>query len=219
MESLSFMESDGGGVSVSDHKEQYNGDFHLSMRENVMTVELAIKRELAYRMRIEKLKAKSKSIGDIREAPIRPPQCPPPSPSLAGMKRKTLSSILPLQQPRGSYSCGALQNHLNLFCKVCQVSFPNQVNLKQHQEGTQHKAKVKESAESRKRKIEKNTHTYWCKLCSIPCCGEASYRQHLIGKKHTIRVQMIESAKKSRQGSETEALKVKWDELEWEKVV
>nr|DAD31370.1 TPA_asm: hypothetical protein HUJ06_010221 [Nelumbo nucifera] len=165
-----------------------------SIRENIMPLELAIKRELAYRRKIQSLRLHPSNISKEAPATSKKPQCSPPQQS----------------QPSYSYQLR------NLFCKVCQVQFSSALSLKQHRQGSEHKAKQKELEEKRKDGGGKGSQQLWCKLCSVPCSNEICFKQHLRGKKHAAQLEALQKEKKTRE-EETEAAMVKWSaELEWE---
>ncbi|KAF8369862.1 hypothetical protein HHK36_032109 [Tetracentron sinense] len=178
----------------------------------LMPVELAIKRELAYRRKVEMLRLQQRT--DFKKSPMRS-QGSPSSPSLVGIKRKALignPQCFPAPHPRPSYSYQP-----NLVCKVCQVVCSSVYDLKQHCEGKKHSAKLKELEESWRNCEKKVSKPKWCKVCRISCINELSLEQHLIGKEHAACLQAIEDAKRVRE-KDGEAAKVKWEELEWEMV-
>ncbi|KAF5178606.1 hypothetical protein FRX31_031806 [Thalictrum thalictroides] len=113
-----------------------------SLRMNIMPLDLAIKRELAYRA---KIKLQLNSCSDLRELPT----CfQGSSSSLAGKKRKMSSSIapvLPNQLLRSSYGLKPLQNLSGtLFCQICNVPCSGLCSFKQHLAGKKHAACVQE---------------------------------------------------------------------------
>ncbi|KAF8378748.1 hypothetical protein HHK36_030097 [Tetracentron sinense] len=219
MASVDFrMDNADASGDMSSLTTEQGCDMIESFQSPIMPVELAIKRELAYRRKIETLRLQQQT--GSKKAPV-PFQGPSPSPSLLGIKRKAPignPQYFPASQPRPSSSSQPLRNpSSNLFCKVCRVTCSSSPNLKQHREGQKHKAKLKELEEIRKNSRDRISKPQWCELCSIPCTDEISLEQHLSGKKHALRIQAIEDAK--RVGEENvQAAKVKWEEVEWEMV-
>ncbi|KAJ4961634.1 hypothetical protein NE237_021544 [Protea cynaroides] len=209
--------------------------------KKIMSIELAMKRELAYRRKIELLSLKTPS--NSRQAPL-PSQMPLPSqtpansvqatmlpktptnsvqatrlpkhPSLVGEKRKEPSSnqgCLPPRQQKPSYTLQRLRKKsLNLICEVCQVPCSGLFNLKQHLKGSKHKAKLQELEDCQ----NSGTEPLWCELCEVPCMNWECWQQHLTGKKHLAHLQAIEDAKQMRE--EAEALKSKLKNIQWEMI-
>ncbi|KAF5178605.1 hypothetical protein FRX31_031805, partial [Thalictrum thalictroides] len=187
------------------------------LRENVMPLELAIKRELDYRMRMENLQARV--CVDSKEAFV-PSQGLPlvPSPSIVGKKRKTLSNnlrIFPTQPTRSSNRGQSAQHEPGkLLCTLCKVAFSSKSALRQHRQDSLHKANL---MENQKKNRQSKNKPQWCKLCRISCSDERAFTQHLAGKKHAASVHAVEAAKSIKE-TEKKVLAVKWDELEWDMV-
>ncbi|KAF9626482.1 hypothetical protein IFM89_034416 [Coptis chinensis] len=188
--------------------EQENIIINERLRENVMPLELAIKRELDYRMRVESLQGKI----NVEASLLSQGPPPVPGPSIVGRKRRTMSSNLrsfSTQQPRSSNGSSPL------LCTLCQVAFSSKSALRQHRLDSKHKAKL---AENHKKSKQGKNKPQWCKLCRISCSDERAFTQHLAGKKHAASVHAIEAAKSIKEDAEKEVFKVKWDELEWDTV-
>ncbi|KAL5723027.1 hypothetical protein ACHQM5_006473 [Ranunculus cassubicifolius] len=196
-----FGDASGSGSTFPiDHDK---ATVNMRLKDNVMPLELAIKRELDYRMKIENLQGVRL---DIKE-PFVSFQVPPPTPSSStiGKKRKALSS-----NHRFSHNDSG-----KLVCTLCHVSFSSKSALRQHRLESKHKAKLMES----QKKIRQTKHKpVWCKLCRISCSDERAFTQHLAGRKHAASVHAIEAAKSIKEESEKKVSKVKWDELEWDNV-
>ncbi|PIA62941.1 hypothetical protein AQUCO_00200750v1 [Aquilegia coerulea] len=212
--------ADYGNPSGSCSTQSMNQEHILldeRLRENVMPLELAIKRELDYRVRMENLQARI--CADSNEAFV-PSQGLPlvPSPSIVGKKRKTLSNNLrffPAQPPRSSNRGHSAQHEQGkLLCTLCQVTFSSKSALRQHRQDSLHKANL---MENQKKNRQSKNKPQWCKLCRISCSDERAFTQHLAGKKHAASVHAIEAAKSIKE-TEKKVLTVKWDELEWDTV-
>ncbi|XP_059444531.1 uncharacterized protein LOC132176365 [Corylus avellana] len=181
-------------------------------RDNIMSLELAIQREEAYRRKLSKLQLNLDN--DLMPLEV-PPSHPTPSPnltpaagpssspvlstSLVGAKRKeptTCLQYLPPQQPQPFHGTVILGNEAdNLFCEVCQVHCSGAFSLKQHVEGRKHKGKIEELEHIRKYGGEKANQLQWCELCNISCMNETLLEQHLQGARHREKLQELESGK------------------------
>ncbi|KAK9276323.1 hypothetical protein L1049_005854 [Liquidambar formosana] len=176
---------------------------------NVMSVEVAIKRELEYRRKMEALQFQ---LQDSQRAAI-PSQEPPLN--VLGIKRKAPASNLqsfPPPQPRPSCSRQPFQNRpVSLVCQACQETFSSVVCLKKHCEGPKHKFNLI------RMKINHVSNPLWCKLCKVSCSSVNTLEQHLIGKKHGACLQGMEDAKTARE-EKSEVANINWEKLEWEMV-
>ncbi|XP_034672944.1 zinc finger RNA-binding protein-like [Vitis riparia] len=173
-------------------------------RGDVMPLELAMKRESAYRKKVEMMLSQLYG-GESREDPFSsqvPSSSPSSGPSLSGTKRKTptrSSQCLPPQQLQLLYSSHTLGNRKeDLFCKVCQVACPSSFHLKQHLIGQKHKDTLDLKSGRNIREEDANTRK-WCDLCKIWCINKYSLEQHFKGKKHQDNVQELELGGKEGQ--------------------
>ncbi|XP_042500306.1 uncharacterized protein LOC122078402 [Macadamia integrifolia] len=181
----------------------------------IMSIELAMKRELAYRRKMEGLSLRTP--GNSRQFPLCS-QDASKYPSLVGVKRKEPSSnqrCLPPQQPKPSYTPQPLQKKvLSFTCEKCQVPCSSLFNLNQHFKGSKHKAKLKELEGSRKNGEENGKQPLWCELCGVTCTNWDCLQQHLTGKKHLAHLLAIEDARQMRE--EAEAVKFQLKNVQWE---
>ncbi|XVF09004.1 hypothetical protein REPUB_Repub07fG0053100 [Reevesia pubescens] len=152
------------------------------MREEIMPMELAIQRELAYRHKIAMFNIQSTNHSAFQFMPLQVHSSP---------------SVAP-----GPTLCSSLDSHVAknqkdiFFCKVCQVSCSSAISYKQHIRGHKHKAILRilpfkgnddagiTAVNSRKR----------CGLCNVWCMNESSFNQHLEGQKHKGKLQKLELA-------------------------
>ncbi|KAJ9677489.1 hypothetical protein PVL29_022467 [Vitis rotundifolia] len=167
-----------------------------SGRGEVMPLELAMKRELAYRKKVDRLLLQLHG-GVSRENPVSSSSPRPSSGSkFSGIKRKA---------PTSSFNCQPRQmlqpvDHSNtlktqrddLFCKVCQVPCSGANSLKQHLLGQKHKDRLQNLTPSMNIGEEGAKQRLWCELCKIWCMNKNSFKDHLKGKKHQSRAQAME---------------------------
>ncbi|KAL6969742.1 hypothetical protein U1Q18_029452 [Sarracenia purpurea var. burkii] len=161
--------------------------------DNVMPVEIALKRELEYRRKVETLRKQQQSDSKNDVLHLKGPL-----PSLAGTKRKaptTNSQGFCSQQPPSSHRAFQKQP-AGLVCIACKVSFSTLYYLKQHCASQIHKDKL---LQMKKWGTPLGNHLL-CELCNAPCSGELVLEGHLNGIKHTASLQEFESAKLGREG-------------------
>ncbi|KAA8532941.1 hypothetical protein F0562_032941 [Nyssa sinensis] len=152
-------------------------DEEMILLDNVMPLELAIKRELEYRRKMEASQKKQQK-SEYKKFLV-PSQGP--SPSQVGIKRKA---------PTSNY-----QKHpAGLICKACQVAFSTLFHLKQHCTSQKHKDKLLQI------KIRGGalSNPLFCELCKATCSNENVMEQHLNGLKHAASLQKVENPKQAR---------------------
>ncbi|KAM7468492.1 hypothetical protein LguiB_016054 [Lonicera macranthoides] len=167
-------------------------DEEMITLDNVMSVELAIKRELEYRTKMEVWKMQHQSSWK----PLLPLQ--EPLPGQAGIKRKApvnnFEDISILQPSSSSHQ--TFQNHsTGLVCEVCKLAFSTIFHLKQHCESLRHKGKLFHM----KRRGVTLSNPLRCELCKCSCSGAIVLEQHLKGLKHIAAVQAFEKSKHARE--------------------
>ncbi|KAJ4960305.1 hypothetical protein NE237_020215 [Protea cynaroides] len=155
--------------NLSLSKRQDNSVSGAKPGENIMPVELAIKRELAYQRRIMMLRSQT-SVGS-RDAPISSKGLSP-SQNLVGIKRK---------EP----SC----NFLGMKSKLV-------LNLNRYPRVDGYKKMLKGFEENQEYIGQKGDNQLWCNACNIPCTSEYCLAQHFMGKKHA---ECIETTKMHRE--------------------
>ncbi|KAF9626483.1 hypothetical protein IFM89_034417 [Coptis chinensis] len=156
---------DRGSGSSSLCMEQGNVMVNERLGENVMPLELAMKREIAYQMKMEKLQGNPHN--DFRHTPERS-QGPPSvlGSSVLGKKRKSSSNNVGVMPNRKSlvYGLKPLQNQSEvIYCKVCSVPCQGTISLKQHLAGKKHAACV-EAAKRSKKRAENEAEVKWAEL-------------------------------------------------------
>lgn len=202
---------DASGSCSTFSMDHENATANKRLKENVMPLELAIRRELDYRARVENVQGVR---ADKKEAYLSF-QGPTPAPNLSGKKRKSLASTTRFFQGQNSRSSTVQNESGKLMCTLCQLNFSSKSALRQHRQDSIHKANL---MESQKKGRQSKNRPQWCKLCRISCSDERAFTQHLAGKKHAASVHAIEAAKSIKDNSEKKVLTVNWDELEWDNV-
>ncbi|XP_042511914.1 uncharacterized protein LOC122087021 [Macadamia integrifolia] len=181
------------------------------LTKKIMSIELAMKRELAYRRKMEGLSFQTPS--NSKQYPLRF-QDASKYPSLVGVKRKD-QRCLPPPRPKPFYTLQPLQKKILSFtCEKCQVPCSSLFNLNQHFKGSKHKAKLKELEGSQKNGEDNGKKQLWCELCGVPCMNWDCLQQHLTGKKHLAHLQAIEDARQMRE--EAEAVEFQLKNVQWE---
>ncbi|KAH9777981.1 hypothetical protein KPL71_007201 [Citrus sinensis] len=172
----------------------------------MITAELAILRELAFRRKVfllrsqhdDGLEKKEKGLAPLQERPtpqsslcMSPSQIPGPSPPssssprLSGMKRPTPTSTADaecsspeLPESLDSHPEHAIQADSN-FCSICHVPCSSAFNYNQHLKGRKHKAKLQEL------KLDGNSFGEDGKVANGKgwCMDGNSFKMHL-GQKH-----------------------------------
>ncbi|KAK2973443.1 hypothetical protein RJ640_007944 [Escallonia rubra] len=157
-------------------------DEEMITLHNVMSLELAIKRELEYRRKMEVLKRQHRS-----DHPLVSLEVPPPS--QADRKRKEPAIVI---QPSSSYQL--FQNHpAGLACDACQLAFGTLFHLKQHCESLKHRGILFEQ----KKRGGAASNPFRCRLCNSWCSSGLTLGQHLNGTKHAALLQDFEAARQA----------------------
>ncbi|KAI3717521.1 hypothetical protein L1987_69194 [Smallanthus sonchifolius] len=149
----------------------------IAMR-NIMPVELAIKREMEYRTKLEVLKNRR----FVNLNPLLPSQVHPQS--HATLKRKEPCSSGTSLERRST----------GLVCKICQKTFDSVIHLKQHSNTVKHKGNVLQL----KKRGQNVSTPFLCELCNSSCSSGIIMEDHLKGTKHATLLQELENAKRVR---------------------
>ncbi|KAM0055753.1 putative transcription factor C2H2 family [Helianthus debilis subsp. tardiflorus] len=136
---------------------------------NVMPVELAIKREMEYRAKIELMKNGRL----VNLNPLVPSQVHPAS--HATLKRN---------EPCSS-STSLERRSIGLVCKICQMNFNSVNQLKQHSSTIKHKGNVLQL----KKRGQNVSTPFLCELCNSSCSSAGIMDDHLRGTKHVTLLQ------------------------------
>lgn len=145
---------------------------------NVMPVELAIKREMEYRSKIEDLKNRRL----INLNPLLPSQVHPAG--HATLKRREPSSSGTALESRST----------GLVCKICQITCSTIKHLKQHADTAKHKSNVLQL----KKRGQNVSTPFLCELCNSSCSSGIVMEDHLRGTKHATILQELQSSKRAR---------------------
>ncbi|KAI3502504.1 hypothetical protein L1887_30608 [Cichorium endivia] len=150
-------------------------DEEMVTLHNVMPVELALKREMEYRRKMEV--SKNCQLNNLN--PLLPSHV-----SHTPLKRKEASS---------SSGRALKRRSTGLVCKICDVTF-NAVNqMKDHSNSVRHKNNVQQL-----KKRGKNVSTpFLCELCNSSCSSDIVMEDHLSGTKHATILQEFEKAKRA----------------------
>ncbi|KAK1425765.1 hypothetical protein QVD17_21123 [Tagetes erecta] len=143
---------------------------------NVMSVELALKRELEYRKKMEALKSQHQN--DLN--PLIPAQGPPTQ------ARKEDAELAPSDSQKSpmlqfSSSSQAFKGKPAFSCKACRLTFGSVFYLSCHIEGQQHKVVISQM----KTKRETMSNPICCELCNSSCSSLGQLEAHLNGSRHT----------------------------------
>ncbi|KAI7752763.1 hypothetical protein M8C21_021195 [Ambrosia artemisiifolia] len=143
---------------------------------NIMPVELAIKRELEYRAKMEVLKNQHQN--DLK--PLVLAQGPPPQVT------KKVSEVAPNHPQRVpmlqvSSSSQMLKEKIAFTCKACQLTFASVFHLSSHVLSQLHKVNI---SQMKKRRVA-ISNPIWCELCRSSCSSLGEVEAHLNGSKHT----------------------------------
>ncbi|KAI7751182.1 hypothetical protein M8C21_027794 [Ambrosia artemisiifolia] len=146
---------------------------------NVMPVELAIKRELEYRKKMDALKNQHQY--DLK--PLISAQGPPTQ------ARKEDAELAPSNFQKSptlqfSASSRTLKEKLAFSCKACQLTFGCVFSLSYHIESQHHKVNM---SQMKKRK-QSLSNPIWCELCKSPCSSLGQVQAHLNGTRHSSSV-------------------------------
>ncbi|KAK9064611.1 hypothetical protein SSX86_015993 [Deinandra increscens subsp. villosa] len=153
-------------------------DEEMIALRNVMPVELAIKREMEYRAKIEVLK--NRRLNNLN--PLLPSQVHPPS--HVTFKRKEPSSSGASLERRST----------GLACKICVITCNTVTQLKQHSNTVKHKGNVLQL----KKRGQNVSTPFLCELCNSSCSSSIIMDDHLRGTKHLTLLQEFENAKRAR---------------------
>ncbi|CAL5338623.1 unnamed protein product [Camellia sinensis] len=167
-------------------------DEEMIFLDNVMPVEIALKREREYRRKVEALQKQQQSDSMNDTSHLKGPLL-----SLAGTKRKAPSTnsqgICSLQISRDQ----AFQKQpAGLVCTVCKATFSTLCYLKQHCESQAHKDKLLQM----KNGGYALSNPLLCKLCNATGSSIIVLEGHLNGTKHAASLQELEIAKLGREG-------------------
>ncbi|KAI4335943.1 hypothetical protein L6164_014537 [Bauhinia variegata] len=169
---------------------------------NIMSVELAIRRELAYRKKVSMMQLQSDDSAEhlipSESSSSALSSGPHASPSLLGIKRQAPSSnfeFLPVQQQEPRFDSHVYKKKRdNLFCAVCQTACSSVISYKQHLKGRRHNAQLHELKSGRKDIAEVaqvGSQRQKCQICDVWCMNVDSLKQHLAGQKHKFRLEKL----------------------------
>ncbi|KAK1413736.1 hypothetical protein QVD17_35516 [Tagetes erecta] len=142
---------------------------------NIMPVDLAIRRELAYRMKMEVLKHQN----DLK--PLVLAQGPPNH----SMKEDAEVAVAPSNNQKSpmlqvSSSSQRFKEKIAFSCKACELTFASVFHLSSHVEGKHHKVNISHM----KKRREAISNPIWCELCRSSCSSLGEMEAHLNGSKH-----------------------------------
>ncbi|KAD7478789.1 hypothetical protein R6Q59_005448 [Mikania micrantha] len=153
-------------------------DEEMIALHNIMPVELAIKREMEYRTKVEVLKNRHL----INLNPLLPSQVQPTSHTTSKRKEPSSSGTSLERQSMG------------LVCKICQITFSTVNHLKQHSNTIKHKGNVVQL----KKRGQNVSTPFLCELCNSSCSSGIIMDEHLKGTRHLTLLQEFENAKRAR---------------------
>ncbi|KAL8227562.1 hypothetical protein R6Q57_015146 [Mikania cordata] len=154
---------------------------------NIMPVELAIERELAYRKKMDILMNQHQ----IDLNPLIPAQAPVFE-SQTPVDRKRKVQPCNAQCSRPLRSSRNFRSSPRFVCVVCRIAFATVFHLKIHGETLAHKAKLCSS----KREGENTSNPFLCEVCDIQCSASRVMESHVAGLKHAANLQEFEDAKR-----------------------
>ncbi|KAK9051017.1 hypothetical protein SSX86_027642 [Deinandra increscens subsp. villosa] len=156
---------------------------------NIMPVELAIKRELEYRKKVEILNNQHQDdLKPLIGAQIPVSEGQPP----VDRKRKILPCNTQCSRPLQPFR--SFRPSPRFVCVACRIAFATVVHLKIHGETFAHKAKLSSS-----RRVGENTsNPFLCEVCDILCSSGRVMEYHVAGYKHATLLQEFEAAKRGR---------------------
>ncbi|KAH0978293.1 hypothetical protein GBA52_028012 [Prunus armeniaca] len=94
-------------------------------------------------------------------------------------------------------------NGSRLWCNICSVRCPGEIDMASHLSGRRHKENVQEQQQNASKAPMKNDPPLWCSICRVRCTGEIDMASHLSGRKHKENVQeQQQKAKKAPRKSE-----------------
>lgn len=158
---------------------------------NIMPVELAIRRELEYRRKLEILRKQNES--DLIPLVIMERR---PTPSARETKKRPRTSTYQ-QAPvlQSSLSCLPFPKlPSGLVCTVCRIAFATVFHLKQHSKTLAHTGKLFQM----KKRGENTSNPFLCELCNSSCSSAFVMEQHLNGTRHIASLQEFEKVKRAR---------------------
>ncbi|KAI5315832.1 hypothetical protein L3X38_045008 [Prunus dulcis] len=90
-----------------------------------------------------------------------------------------------------------------LWCNICSVRCPGEIDMASHLSGRRHKENVQEQQQNASKAPMKNHPPLWCSICRVHCTGEINMESHLSGRKHKENVQeQQQNAKKAPRKNE-----------------
>lgn len=161
-------------------------DEEMILMDNIMPVDIAIRRELEYRKKVEALRKHLNNDSGNDFLPIEEPIA-----NLTGVKRKALAinsqSGFSLPHP-STQQQDFRKQPAGLICITCDEEFSTLHYLKWHCSSQSHKQKL-----LRLRNMGENIgNPLWCKLCNAPGSSPIVIEQHLQGLKHESALKMLE---------------------------
>ncbi|CAI9275893.1 unnamed protein product [Lactuca saligna] len=153
-------------------------DDEMVTLHNVMPVDLAIKREMEYRHKMEALK--NQPLNNLN--PLLPSQVHPTSRTTLKRKEPSTSGIKLKKQATG------------LVCKICEITFCTVGQMKDHSNSLKHKHIVQQL----KKRGQNVSTPFLCELCNSSCSSGIVMAVHLKGTKHAAVLQEVEKAKRAR---------------------
>nr|XP_043623477.1 zinc finger RNA-binding protein-like isoform X2 [Erigeron canadensis] len=156
---------------------------------NIMPVELAIKREMEYRKKMEALNSRNQNeLAPLMLAQDLPIQARKEDNQLAPSR----SQIPPMIQ--FSSSCQTFQEQVLFSCKACRLTFATVFQLSSHIVGEQHKLIISQM----KKRREAISNPIWCELCKSSCSSLGEMERHLKGSRHNPFVMDLASKSKRK---------------------
>ncbi|KAL4586782.1 hypothetical protein LXL04_011426 [Taraxacum kok-saghyz] len=147
--------------------------------QNIMPVDLAIKRELEYRKKIELSRNQHQNNFKTFELSQGPPIQSWKEDCKWAASGSQKSRILWFSSP-----CQTLREKRVFSCKACQLTFGTVFDLSGHVVGQQHKVNLSEM-KKRKKAI---SNPIWCELCKSSCSSLGEMERHLNGSRHLMRI-------------------------------
>ncbi|XP_024988240.1 uncharacterized protein LOC112523039 isoform X2 [Cynara cardunculus var. scolymus] len=154
----------------------------ISLR-NIMPVELAIKRELEYRKKMDV--SRNQRQNDLKPLVLTQVSVLQ-SQRRVEQKRKV--------QPYNAQSSRTLMSSTRFVCMVCRMAFATVFHLKMHGETFVHRNKVYLSRKGG----ENVSNPFVCELCDVSCSTGRDMEFHVAGLKHAACFQKFVDAKRAR---------------------
>ncbi|KAI3731538.1 hypothetical protein L1987_62727 [Smallanthus sonchifolius] len=160
----------------------------ISLR-NIMPAELAIKRELEYRMKMEVLKNQHQN--DL--IPLMLAQGP------STQARKEYAELAPSNSQKSPMlhfpsSSQTFKEKVAFSCKACQLTFASVFHLSSHIESQQHKVNIS----NMKKRREAISNPIWCESCRSSCSSLGEMESHLNGSRHNSLIPVAKNPKRRR---------------------